>query len=52
MEPYIGSQHILFMAGQASTEQAFFTLTALADVPRHGYGIVGEVADLPDGRVH
>lgn len=33
------------------TEQAFFILTALVGVPRHGYGIVGEVADLSDGRV-
>lgn len=33
------------------TEQAFFVLTALVDQPRHGYGIVGEVADLSDGRV-
>ena len=33
------------------TEQAFFVLTALVDRPRHGYGIVGEVADLSDGRV-
>ena len=29
------------------TGQAFFVLTALADGPRHGYGIVGEVAELP-----
>jgi DNA-binding PadR family transcriptional regulator len=33
------------------TAQAFFVLTALADGPRHGYGIVGEVADLSQGRV-
>ena len=33
------------------TEQAFFILTALVGAPRHGYGIVGEVADLSDGRV-
>lgn len=33
------------------SEQAFFVLTALVDQPRHGYGIVGEVADLSDGRV-
>jgi PadR family transcriptional regulator, regulatory protein PadR len=33
------------------TGQAFFVLTALADGPRHGYGIVGEVADLSLGRV-
>jgi DNA-binding PadR family transcriptional regulator len=33
------------------TEPAFFILTALVDAPRHGYGIVGEVAELSDGRV-
>ena len=32
------------------TGQAFFVLTALADGPRHGYGIVGEVAELSQGR--
>jgi PadR family transcriptional regulator len=33
------------------TGQAFFVLTALADAPRHGYGIVREVAELSDGQV-
>ena len=33
------------------TGQAFFILTALAGGPRHGYGIVGEVAELSQGRV-
>jgi DNA-binding PadR family transcriptional regulator len=33
------------------TEPAFFVLTALAGAPRHGYGIVGEVAQLSQGRV-
>jgi PadR family transcriptional regulator, regulatory protein PadR len=33
------------------TGQAFFVLSALADAPRHGYGIVREVADLSRGRV-
>ncbi|MEV7228001.1 PadR family transcriptional regulator [Polymorphospora sp. 2-325] len=33
------------------TEQAFFILTALVGEPRHGYGIVSEVADLSDRRV-
>jgi PadR family transcriptional regulator, regulatory protein PadR len=33
------------------TAQAFFVLTALAGEPRHGYGIVGEVAELSSGRV-
>ena len=33
------------------TGQAFYILTALANGPRHGYGIVGDVADLSQGRV-
>ncbi|HEU5108324.1 MAG TPA: PadR family transcriptional regulator [Micromonosporaceae bacterium] len=33
------------------TEPAFFVLATLADGARHGYGIVGEVADLSDRRV-
>ena len=40
------------MVSRAMTEPAFFILTALVDAPRHGYGIVGEVAELSDGRVH
>jgi PadR family transcriptional regulator, regulatory protein PadR len=39
------------MADRPMTGQAFFVLTALADGPRHGYGIVGEVAELSGGRV-
>jgi DNA-binding PadR family transcriptional regulator len=35
----------------AMTEQAFFVLTALIDAPRHGWGILGEVADLSAGRI-
>jgi DNA-binding PadR family transcriptional regulator len=32
-------------------EPTFLILTALADRPRHGYGIVQEVRALSDGRV-
>jgi PadR family transcriptional regulator, regulatory protein PadR len=39
------------MTGNPMTGQAFFVLTALADGPRHGYGIVGDVTDLSQGRV-
>lgn len=39
------------MAAKPMTGQAFFVLTALADGPLHGYGIVGEVAGLSQGRV-
>ena len=39
------------MAVKLMTGQAFFVLTALAGGPRHGYGIVREVAELSRGRV-
>jgi len=39
------------MASKPMTGQAFFVLTALAAGPRHGYGILGEVAELSSGRV-
>jgi PadR family transcriptional regulator PadR len=39
------------MAAKPMTGQAFFVLSALADTPRHGYGIVREVAELSRGRV-
>jgi len=39
------------MASRGVTEPAFFILTALVDQPRHGYGIVREVAELSAGRV-
>jgi DNA-binding PadR family transcriptional regulator len=39
------------MAAKPMTGQAFFVLSALADGPRHGYGIVHEVAELSRGRV-
>ena len=51
MSKYLGFHYIRAMAVKPMTGQAFFVLTALADGPRHGYGIVGEVADLSRGRV-
>src|SRR5882672_7684898 len=39
------------MTTGAVTEPAFFILAALVGEPRHGYGIVGEVAELSEGRV-
>jgi PadR family transcriptional regulator, regulatory protein PadR len=33
------------------TEPTFFVLTALCGPPLHGYGIVGEVDELSEGRV-
>ena len=35
----------------ALREPTFFILSALASGPRHGYGIMGEVAHLSGGRV-
>ena len=32
-------------------EPTFLILTALADAPRHGYGLIAEVDRLSDGRV-
>ncbi|HEV2891548.1 MAG TPA: helix-turn-helix transcriptional regulator [Frankiaceae bacterium] len=32
-------------------EPTFLILTALADEPRHGYGVVQEVSELSSGRV-
>jgi DNA-binding PadR family transcriptional regulator len=43
--------YIGVMVTRAVTEPMFFILTALVDAPRHGYGIVGEIAKLSDGRV-
>lgn len=39
------------MAAKPMTGQAFFVLTALAEGPLHGYGVVREVAELSKGRV-
>lgn len=39
------------MASRNMTQAAFFVLTALADQPRHGYGILREVEELSDGAV-
>ena len=33
------------------TEQSFFILLALAEGPRHGYAIMGDVEELSKGRV-
>ena len=48
---YLSLRYIEGMATRVMTEPAFFILTALLDAPRHGYGIVGEVAELSEGRV-
>jgi PadR family transcriptional regulator, regulatory protein PadR len=51
MASYLVFHYVGGMADKAMTGQAFFVLTALADAPRHGYGIVGEVSELSQGRV-
>jgi PadR family transcriptional regulator, regulatory protein PadR len=51
LDLYLGFHYITGMAAKPITGQAFFILTALADGPRHGYGIVGEVTELSRGRV-
>ena len=38
------------MNSPTRTEQVFLILTALADQPRHGYGIVQEVEQISEGR--
>ncbi|MGW6845986.1 PadR family transcriptional regulator [Streptomyces sp. NPDC054958] len=39
------------MASREMTRTAFYVLTALADGPRHGYGIVQEAQSLSEGQV-
>ncbi|WP_420706819.1 PadR family transcriptional regulator [Streptomyces sp. NRRL S-237] len=39
------------MASREMTRTAFYVLIALADGPRHGYGIVQEAETLSDGQV-
>jgi PadR family transcriptional regulator len=51
LDRYHGFHYIVGMVAPPMTGQAFFVLTALADGPRHGYGIVGEVAELSQDRV-
>jgi PadR family transcriptional regulator, regulatory protein PadR len=51
MDQYLDFQYISRVASKPMTGQAFFVLTALADGPRHGYGIVGEVAELSQDQV-
>jgi DNA-binding PadR family transcriptional regulator len=36
---------------ESVSEQSFLILAALADQPRHGYGLVTEVAEMSGGRV-
>ena len=39
------------MAQRAMQEATFLILTALATASQHGYGIIGEVSDISQGRV-
>ena len=40
------------LSGVAMQEPTFFILTALAEQPRHGYGVMRAVADLSGGRIN
>jgi DNA-binding PadR family transcriptional regulator len=51
VDEYLVFHYIGGMTAKPMTGQAFFVLTALADGPRHGYGIVREVAELSQDRV-
>jgi DNA-binding PadR family transcriptional regulator len=46
---YTGNAYIWFMILR---EPSFLILTAIVATPRHGYGIIQEVAALSDGRVN
>lgn len=35
----------------ALSDQSYFVLTALAGGPRHGYGVIKDVAELSEGRM-
>jgi PadR family transcriptional regulator, regulatory protein PadR len=48
---YLVFRYIMRVSDGAMTEPAFFVLTALAREPLHGYGILGEVAELSRDRV-
>jgi DNA-binding PadR family transcriptional regulator len=37
--------------GPPLTEPTFLVLTALAETPQHGYGVIGDVLQISDGRV-
>ena len=39
------------MTNRPMQEATFLILTALADGSQHGYGIIGEVSDISQGRV-
>ncbi len=39
------------MVTEEMREPTFLVLSALADAPRHGYGVMREVLDMSDGRV-
>jgi PadR family transcriptional regulator PadR len=51
VDEYPAYRYIRFVGALGMTEPAFFVLTALADKPRHGYGILQEVEALSGGRV-
>jgi PadR family transcriptional regulator, regulatory protein PadR len=51
VDVYLGFHYVAGMEAKPITGQAFFVLSALAEGPLSGHGIVGEVAELSQGRV-
>jgi DNA-binding PadR family transcriptional regulator len=51
LDLYLVFQYIHGMPDIPISERALFVLTVLADGPRHGYGLAGEVAELSHGQV-
>jgi len=51
LDLYLGFHYIHGVPDSPITERAFFVLTVLAGGPRHGYGLVDEVAELSRGRL-
>jgi PadR family transcriptional regulator len=51
LDLYLVFQYIHGMPDTPVTERVLFVLTVLADGPRHGYGLAGEVAGLSHGQV-
>ena len=50
-QPMYGGATVRRMDVRPLTEPTFFVLAALADQPRHGYGVIAEVEELSGGRV-
>jgi DNA-binding PadR family transcriptional regulator len=49
--PYIDDRYMVIGMATEVREPTFLVLVALADGPRHGYGVIQDVERLSDGRV-